>query len=559
MDQQSSPEGLWLGQIKADSGDPVSIDVSEAEAKLRDDSRHVSVPLDNGAVWIGLSSQDETGMHGAYIQPSNQIGGQRLAHWVRLSESVEGRWTGTAKPLAREFSVFMDIARDDADKLEATLINPQRNITGPARQYDVVGDSDEGYQLTVKDSADAFSTARLSETSNTLQMDYGPIPNFEFRLIEKQDPLASAFYGTPPLEALSAPARRLDWPVGSLEDAGFDRMILTGLVNDLRGDIEGKAHPDLVHSLLIAHEGQLIVEEYFRGYTADDPHDIRSAGKTFASILVGVLIEDGHDLTDNTPVNDYISLANEPTGDAVTIQDLLTHRSGLDCYDGNSSSAGNEDAMWQQSDHPNFWTFAANLNFVSAPGEKYAYCSAGINLVGAVLSGASNESVLYLLQSRLFEPLGFENADWNVMPDGDAYLGGGAFLRPRDILKIGQLYLDGGQWRGEQIVDEAWVKASIQPLADITPTTTGLSENEFKRFYFGGTDGLAWHLHKIIVGERVVQSYEASGNGGQIVVVVPEFDLVVAMTGGNYGQGFVWGQWRQTIIGDRIIKAIELE
>ncbi|MEL6652401.1 MAG: hypothetical protein AAFQ87_16490, partial [Bacteroidota bacterium] len=98
--------------------------------------------------------------------------------------------------------------------------------------------------------------------------------------------------------------------------------------------------------------------------------------------------------------------------------------------------------------------------------------------------------------------------------------------------------------------------ASLQPRVKITPETTGLSEEAFNRFYFGGTDGLAWHLHEIKVGEDTYPSYEASGNGGQMVVVIPQLDLVVAITGGNYGQGYIWGQWRQKIIGEQIIKAI---
>ena len=212
--------------------------------------------------------------------------------------------------------------------------------------------------------------------------------------------------------------------------------------------------------------------------------------------------------------------------------------------------------MWQQENHKNFWQFTSELAFDAKPGTRYAYCSGGINLAGAVLAGVADESVLSLLETRLFKPLGFKNAYWNVMPNNEAYLGGGGQLRIRDLIKIGQLYLEDGKWLGEQLIDKDWVAASTQPIAEITPETTGLDPAAFNRFYFGGVDGYAWHLHSITAGDKTYKSYEASGNGGQMVVVVPELDLVVGLTGGNYMEGFVWGKWRKEIIGDGIIEAL---
>jgi CubicO group peptidase (beta-lactamase class C family) len=93
----------------------------------------------------------------------------------------------------------------------------------------------------------------------------------------------------------------------------------------------------------------------------------------------------------------------------------------------------------------------------------------------------------------------------------------------------------------------------------VTPQTTGLTEADFGNFYGRGEDGLAWHLGTLTSGGRTYRTYAAGGNGGQVVVVVPELDLAVAFTGGNYGQGGVWGRWGQQIIGDRIIPAIGLQ
>jgi CubicO group peptidase (beta-lactamase class C family) len=142
------------------------------------------------------------------------------------------------------------------------------------------------------------------------------------------------------------------------------------------------------------------------------------------------------------------------------------------------------------------------------------------------------------------------------MANGEGYLAGGAFLRPRDMLKVGQAYLDGGVWNGRRIVPAGWVAESIRSRIAINPETTGYSAEEFGNYYGEGADGLAWHLGRLDVGGRNVPTYSASGNGGQIILVVPDFELVAVFTGGNYRQGGVWGRWGQQILGDRILPAI---
>jgi CubicO group peptidase (beta-lactamase class C family) len=92
---------------------------------------------------------------------------------------------------------------------------------------------------------------------------------------------------------------------------------------------------------------------------------------------------------------------------------------------------------------------------------------------------------------------------------------------------------------------------------EISPATTGLSEEEFQNFYAPGVDGYAWHRYGVRVGERTVEEYEASGNGGQLLIVVPEYELVVVFTGANYMQGGIWTRWRDQFVGGVIIPALE--
>lgn len=562
---QSSIQGLWSGSLEPDNGLPVPIEVSIKQANVETnigtgviDADELLVELDSGAIFSGKITGKDNPIHGFYIQPGNQVGGQRLAHAVDLEPTSDGIWSGSAKPLKRQFTLFVNITEGQNEVVTAKVLNPERNITGPAKKYLVVHDVEQNISsLRLAGDKEEFTSIKFDDGNQIGRMNFGPMKGFEIKPVPVKSRLSQGFFGKKEQAKLAAPNSEGSWKIGTVEDAGFDRDKLSSLAQEIASESGDEKRPKLIHSLLVARGGKLVVEEYFRNHNADTPHDMRSAGKTFASILVGALIQEGHPLSADTPINQFISMPNESDDLPVTLGHLLTHQSGLDCYDGDNKSAGGENAMWQQEDTPNFWKFTSELEFVAKPGTRYAYCSGGINLVGAALAGSSRQSVLSLLQTRLFKPLGFQNAYWNVMPNGEAYLGGGGQLRTRDLLKIGQLYLDDGKWLGQQIIDPEWAATSIQPKIEITPATTGLDESTFRNFYFGGTDGFAWHLHSITVGGQTYKTYEASGNGGQMVVVVPELDLVVGMTGGNYMEGSIWGKWRQEIIGEGIIAALK--
>ena len=562
---QPSIQGLWSGSLEPDNGLPVPIEVSIKQANVETsigtgivNAGELLLELDTGAIFSGKIIGKDKPINGFYIQPGNQIGGQRLAHAVDLKPTSDGIWSGSAKPLKRQFTLFVNITEGQNEAVTATVLNPERNITGPAKKYLVVHDAEQNISsLLLAGDKGEFTSIKFDEPNQIGRMNFGPMEDFELKSVQAKSRLSQGFFGEKTRTTLMAPNSEGAWKIGTVEGAGFDQNKLSNLVQEIASESGDEKRPKLIHSLLVARGGKLVIEEYFRNHNANTPHDIRSAGKTFASILVGALILEGHSLSADTPINQFIPMPNEGDHLPVTLGHLLTHQSGLDCYDGDNNSAGGENAMWQQEDIPNFWKFTSELNFVAEPGTRHAYCSGGINLVGAVLAGSSGQSVLSLLQTRLFKPLGFQNAYWNVMPNGEAYLGGGGQLRTRDLLKIGQLYLDDGKWLGQQIIAPEWVATSIKPKIEITPATTGLDVSTFSNFYFGGVDGFAWHLHSITVGSQTYKTYEASGNGGQMVVVVPELDLVVGMTGGNYMEGRIWGKWRQEIIGDGIIAALK--
>ncbi|MGA9333320.1 MAG: serine hydrolase, partial [Rudaea sp.] len=218
---------------------------------------------------------------------------------------------------------------------------------------------------------------------------------------------------------------------------------------------------------------------------------------------------------------------------AITVANLMSMTSGLACNDSDDKSPGNEDAMQSQHKQPDWYRYTLDLPMARAPGADAAvYCSAGINLLGGVISHATGRWLPQLFHDWIAKPLQISDYHINLMPDGNAYLAGGIRMRPRDLLKLGQLYLDGGVWQGRRVIDAAWVAQSTA---------------RHSQFAAGHRYGYAWHLHTFTVNGHPYREYAAEGNGGQFVIVVPELDLTVAITAGNYGEFGTWYPFQQWV------------
>jgi CubicO group peptidase (beta-lactamase class C family) len=322
-----------------------------------------------------------------------------------------------------------------------------------------------------------------------------------------------------------APPLRLEdgWPIGTLDDAGMSQDTLSALMKELAEMPMGAIDAVQIHSLLIARHGKLVVEEYFHGFHRDVAHDTRSAGKSLTSILTGAAIASGAPFGPSTKVVDAVDpsllpKAIDPRLAAMRVEHLLTMSSGFDCDDNDDASPGNEDAMQQQRKEPNWWRYTLAVPMAREPGTKAIYCSINPNLVGAVLSHETGRSLPDLFHDLVAQPMQINRYYMNLMPTGDAYMAGGIHLRPRDFLKFGQLVLDGGMWRGRRIVGRDWIARSTSHHADIGDAPYGY----------------LWWLVGVPFDGRVIHAVQALGNGGQVVVAIPMYDLVVAFTAGNY-------------------------
>jgi CubicO group peptidase (beta-lactamase class C family) len=285
-----------------------------------------------------------------------------------------------------------------------------------------------------------------------------------------------------------------------------------------------------VTSIVVMHEGRTVFAADFNGATPDTLHNTRSATKTIAGMLAGIAIDQKKLPSAQAPVFPYFAdkqtFAHPDARKAkITVEDLLTMSSLLECNDDNSFSSGNEERMYLIED----WTrFALDLPIRGFPawvpkpadsphGRSFSYCTAGVFLAGRVIERATKQKIDAFADLYLFAPLGIVKREWQYSPLGDAQTGGGLALRSRDLAKLGQLYLDGGTANGKRVVSEEWVKASTTPKASIED---GI-EYGYLWWLRSYADHAAWGMF---------------GNGGNRVVVVPGLKLVVVVTTTNFNQ-----------------------
>ena len=173
-------------------------------------------------------------------------------------------------------------------------------------------------------------------------------------------------------------------------------------------------------------------------------------------------------------------------------------------------------------------------------GRTFSYCTAGVFMVGRVVERTTKTKLEEFARTTLFAPLGITNAKWPFSSLGDAMTGGGLELRSRDLLKLGQLYLDGGKWRGKQIVSEKWVAQSTRPHARIDDESDYGYLFWLRRFKPDDAKSAAWYM---------------TGNGGNKVVIFPALDLVVVVTATNFNTRDMHAL-SDTIVRDHILGAM---
>jgi CubicO group peptidase (beta-lactamase class C family) len=263
-----------------------------------------------------------------------------------------------------------------------------------------------------------------------------------------------------------------------------------------------------LYSLLVSRRGELLLEQYFNGARPTRAANVKSVSKSIISALVGIAIERGLIKSVRDPIAPYFPGMLEGAADApkrlITIEDLLTMRSGLE------STSGRNYGSWVRS--PNWVRFVLSRPLEATPGETIEYSTGNTHLLSAILTRGTRMSTWEFAEEALARPLGFSLARWTRDPQGIYFGGNEMLMTPRQMVKFGELYLDRGRTGGRQVVPEPWIEASFVPRG--------------RSYWSDQQYGYGWWIRDL-AGRR---AYFAWGFGGQYIFVVPELELVVTTT-----------------------------
>lgn len=308
-----------------------------------------------------------------------------------------------------------------------------------------------------------------------------------------------------------------------------------------------------IGSIIIARDGQTIYEHYFEG-DAKTLRDTRSATKSITGILIGIALDKDQLADVSTPILSILTQRPMQNPDSrklrITVEDLLTMSTGLECDDWNDFSRGNEERMYPLEDWTQFFLDLPMRGWVREPGEKqpesgrrFSYCTAGAFTLSPILAKLTGVPADQYAQANLFDPLGVHDAQWVYSPLGIPQTGGGLRLTSRDLLRVAELYRNGGELDGKRIVSAAWVTASTTAHAKVPdqPDSYGY---------------LWWERPFRALSGHSYPAFYMSGNGGNKVMVVPSLHASVVITSTNYNTR---GMHQQTekLVTDYILPAIE--
>ncbi|MFC2086330.1 serine hydrolase domain-containing protein [Bacteroidota bacterium] len=330
--------------------------------------------------------------------------------------------------------------------------------------------------------------------------------------------------------------------IGTLEEVNIDTEMIAKAVGRIQ---QGKYKE--VHSMLIYKDGMLVFEEYFEGhkYQWDAPkhhgelvtwnrdmrHHIMSSTKSVTSALIGIAIDKGFIESVHQTIFDYLPEHTHLSKDGkenITIEHLLTMTSGLEWEEWSapySSTANPCIGIWFQEKDP--ITYILEKSLVDEPGTNFNYSSGNMVILGEIIRNATNMTIDDFSEEYLFESLEIDSFNWAVKYNNGVDANN-LRITPRSMVKFGATFLNNGNWNGNQIVPDQWVEKSAVEF----PGNHGINipgEPSGRMGY-----SYSWWIKEYSYSGKRINMYAAGGWGGQHIMVLPEVNLVVVFTGGNY-------------------------
>ncbi len=279
---------------------------------------------------------------------------------------------------------------------------------------------------------------------------------------------------------------------------------------------------DRVHSLLVLRHGKVVLDEYFYGYQPEDKQQIYSVTKSVFATLFGMAQDQGllnvsQKLYDLFP--EYRKEKSwQKKKNKITVGMLLSMVSGFDRDDLANMAVVNPMTLT-----PDWVSYCLELPVVHEPGTFWAYNGTSLHPLSFLIAEKSGKSIPEFAQTYLYNPLGIYSPDWGRGPHSITRVDTFHSLSARDMAKLGQLYLNKGQWNGKQVLSAQWVE---QATAFHAKTTFNFWHQAFDYGYL-------WYSTPVSYHGKNITAYFADGWGGQYIWYVPDLDLVTVMTAGN--------------------------
>jgi CubicO group peptidase (beta-lactamase class C family) len=299
-----------------------------------------------------------------------------------------------------------------------------------------------------------------------------------------------------------------EWQISSPEKEGMDSKKLAPLVD------WGTAHH--FDSVLVARHGKIVLEMYYAPYIAGIPHDLHSVTKSVTGTLVAIAWKEGLLDSPSHRVLDFFdrrTIANvDQRKEAITVQNLLDMTSGLAWTEQLGGNLPPIDTWKQMISSVDWVKFILDRPMSNAPGDIFNYNSGNPHLLSAILTKLTGMSALDYAKAKLFGPLGIDDVSWSFDLLGISSGGFGLWLKPRDMAKIGYLYLRNGRWEDKQLFPPSWIDK-------VSHATIDMHLGPGLRY-----SNLFWALPE-------KHTYMAAGWGGQTIMVFPDLDIVAVTTG----------------------------
>ena len=333
------------------------------------------------------------------------------------------------------------------------------------------------------------------------------------------------------------------WQTGHLADFGFDTEQLVDLIQDIqKGTHPGIDSISIVrdNTLLLHHDFQRDLTVYDSWINNSDPtrHVMHSTSKSFVSALAGIAVQQGYIQDTSRPFYSFFDYSEYENWDdrknSITFENALTMQLGLEWDEWTYAFGDNRNSLTSLTNNSDDYIKSMlDLPIVTDPGTDYAYNTIASIAIGAAVENATGIPLEDYAEQYLFEPLQIADAQWLMTPTGLPNTGSGLFLATRDMAKFGQLYLDGGVWNGLRLLEESWVADSLARSVELSwDYTSGY--------------GYQWWLGEFVSGANVHPFYSTRGFGGQFIILILDFNLVIAFTAHNYNDDLYDSPFRLT-------------